>query len=116
MGATVEVAALSCLVWSLREGRVAQARFGYSLDREVSVLTESLAIGGRPDASLLSYRVPTPSAAAGRRVTHIINCLAADEEPAIAAAFPEAAGRMLTLGLADDADDARRARLLPAAV
>jgi hypothetical protein len=90
----------------------AKAIHGYSFNREVSLLTPWLAIGGKPDQSLLDYRTPNrttapgapssgygligfssgggPSGGGGRRVTHVINCLSAAAHPAVAAAFAHA--------------------------
>jgi protein-tyrosine phosphatase len=82
--------------------------FGYSLEAVVSPVCDWLLLGGRPTATLLEFRTPAHQ----RPVTHVINCLPLAEEPPIEAAFAPA-GRLLTLGLQDDGDDARLRSALP---
>jgi len=107
--ASVEAYLASCIA--------AKKMYGYSFDKTISLLVPWLAIGGRPDESLLNYHTPIaattttaptlpPQGAggndyftnvhefeehggSGRRVTHVINCLSAAEHPAIAAAFEQ---------------------------
>jgi predicted protein tyrosine phosphatase len=110
-GDAAAAAALASPEAFLADAKAAKARHGYALDQEVSVVERApyLAIGGRPGEGLLAFR-----SAAGRRVTHVVNCLAADEEPAIRRAFAGAT-RLLTLALADDGDDAKLRAALPRA-
>ena len=88
--------------------KAAKERYGYSLDGDVSVVRPWLAIGGRPDATLLAWRDGDK-----RRITHIVNALERDEEPAVAEAYGD---NVLKLNLKDDGDDRRFAALLPEVV
>lgn len=98
----------------LQSCKDAKLAYGYSLDGEISLVSGYLAIGGRPDGSLLAYRAPL--AFGGRRVTHVINCLERPEVPEVDAAFGAAPETLLTLGLKDDGDDLRLRSSLPVAV
>ena len=64
-----------------------------------------LAIGGRPDATLLAWRNNN-----NRRVTHVVNALERDEEPEVSEAYGD---NILKLNLKEDGDDRRFAALLP---
>ena len=88
--------------------KAAKERYGYSLDGDVSVVRPWLAIGGRPDATLLAWRDGDK-----RRITHIVNALERDEEPAVAEAYGD---NVLKLNLKDDGDDRRFTALLPEVV
>ena len=88
--------------------KAAKERYGYSLDGDVSAVRPWLAIGGRPDATLLAWRDGDK-----RRITHIVNALERDEEPAVAEAYGD---NILKLNLKDDGDDRRFAALLPEVV
>ena len=84
--------------------KAAKERYGYSLDGDVSVVRPWLAIGGRPDATLTEWRHDN------RRITHVVNALERDEEPAVAEAYGD---NILKLNLKDDGDDQRFAALVP---
>ena len=88
--------------------KAAKEKYGYSLDADISAVRPYLALGGRPDGALVGWRQN------GRRITHIVNALERDEEPAVTDHFP--ASTILTLALKDDGDDARVAALLPRVV
>ena len=85
--------------------KAAKEKYGYSLDGDVSVVRPWLAIGGRPDATLLEWRHDN-----NRRITHVVNALERDEEPAVAEAYGD---NILKLNLKDDGDDRRFAALVP---
>ena len=87
--------------------KAAKERYGYSLDGDVSAVRPWLAIGGRPDATLLEWRHDN------RRITHVVNALERDEEPAVAEAYGD---DILKLNLKDDGDDQRFAALVPEVV
>ena len=88
--------------------KAAKERYGYSLDGDVSAVRPWLAIGGRPDAQLMAWRHDN-----NRRITHVVNALERDEEPAVAEAYGD---NILKLNLKDDGDDRRFAALLPEVV
>ena len=88
--------------------KAAKEKYGYSLDGDVSVVRPWLAIGGRPDATLLAWRHDN-----NRRITHVVNALERDEEPAVAEAYGD---DILKLNLKDDGDDRRFAALVPEVV
>ena len=88
--------------------KAAKEKYGYSLDGDVSVVRPWLAIGGRPDATLMAWRHDN-----NRRITHVVNALERDEEPAVAEAYGD---NILKLNLKDDGDDARFAALVPEVV
>jgi predicted protein tyrosine phosphatase len=88
--------------------KAAKEQYGYSLDADISAVRPYLALGGWPDGALVGWRQN------GRRITHIVNALERDEEPAVTDHFP--ASTILTLALKDDGDDARFAELLPRVV
>ena len=79
--------------------KAAKERYGYSLDGDVSAVRPWLAIGGRPDATLMAWRNNN-----NRRVTHVVNALERDEEPAVSEAYGD---NILKLNLKDDGDDRR---------
>ena len=87
--------------------KAAKEKYGYSLDGDVSVVRPWLAIGGRPDATLTAWRHDN------RRITHVVNALERDEEPAVAEAYGD---DILKLNLKDDGDDRRFAALVPEVV
>jgi len=87
--------------------KAAKEKYGYSLDGDVSAVRPWLAIGGRPDATLMAWRD------GDRRITHVVNALERDEEPAVAEAYGD---NILKLNLKDDGDDRRFAALLPEVV
>ena len=89
--------------------KAAKERYGYSLDGDVSAVRPWLAIGGRPDATLMAWRNNNNN----RRITHVVNALERDEEPAVAEAYGD---NILKLNLKDDGDDRRFAALLPEVV
>ena len=93
----------------------AKAAHGYDFDSVVSDVRPWLCLGGRPGTALAPAQALLDHRGhEGRRVTHVINCLAQEEDDTIVAAF-HSAGRILTLGLEDDDDDQKMALSLPKA-
>lgn len=92
----------------------AKAAHGYDFDAVVSDVRPWLCLGGRPGTALAAQALLDHRSREGRRVTHVINCLAREEDESIVAAFAPA-GRILTLGLEDDDDDQKMALSLPKA-
>ena len=88
--------------------KAAKERYGYSLDGDVSAVRPWLALGGRPDATLMAWRNDN-----NRRITHVVNALERDEEPEVSKAYGD---NILKLNLKDDGDDRRFAALLPEVV
>mmetsp|Transcript_24339 Transcript_24339/g.76038 ORF Transcript_24339/g.76038 Transcript_24339/m.76038 type:complete len:273 (-) Transcript_24339:32-850(-) len=114
------IAAVASVDAFIESCKLAKKRYAYRFDKEISLVTPWLAIGGRPDESLNSWR-----SAEGKRVTHVVNALDRSEDPAVAAHFggerlvgdaSGGAARVLQLNLGDDGDDDRFAAILPTVI
>ena len=87
----------------------AKLDYGFSLSGNFSVVTPYLVVSGRPNSSLLEKRFDQ------RSITHIINCIPAQEDQLLLDNYNEDDGTLLNLSIEDDSDDAQMAQGLHSA-